>query len=188
MFGYLLPDKSYLYIKDYQLYQGVYCGICKSIKRLFGNIPRLATNYDSVFLCVLVHNLAGKDVDIRQENCILHPFKKRGVAADDELFKAVAALNVLLLYHKLEDDVIDDGLLKYKFGRSIFRGAYKKARAMYPEFDRIIVEEYQRLRELELANEQSIDRVADCFGCMMQRVCERLFTPRQYAEYGTLCY
>ena len=53
MFGYVTPDKNYLYLKDYALYQGVYCGICKATKEVFGNLPRIATNYDSVFLSAL---------------------------------------------------------------------------------------------------------------------------------------
>lgn len=187
MFGYVLPDKNYLYLKDYALFQGVYCGICKSTKKQFGNLPRLATNYDSVFLSVLVHNLCGTDFRMEKQRCILHPLRKRNVALDDPLSARIAALNVLLLWHKLNDDVIDGGKWKHRAGRSLLGRARKKAARLYPEFDRIITEEYARLRELEISGCGEIDRVADPFGCMMERLCLSL-TDRGGDAFRKLCY
>ena len=187
MFGYVLPDTNYLYVKDLTLYRSVYCGICKSAKELFGNLPRLATNYDSVFLSVLVHNLADADYTVKRQNCILHPFRKRPIALPDELSRKIAALNVLLLYHKLTDDVTDGGGLKYRLARSAFSRAYRKAKRLHPDFDAIITEQYARLRELEKEGCGSLDRVTDCFALMMQKLCACL-TGSDDPELLRLCY
>ena len=187
MFGYVLPDKNYLYLKDYALFQGVYCGICKSTKKQFGNLPRLSVNYDSVFLSVLVHNLCGEDYTLEKQRCILHPLRKRNMALDDPMSARIAALNVLLLWHKLNDDVIDGGKFKHRAARRLFARARKKAARAYPEYESVIAGEYARLRALELEKSGESDRVADPFGCMMERLC-LLLCDRGGEDFKKLCY
>ncbi len=186
MFGYVLPEKNLLYLKDYVLYQGIYCGICKSTKQVLGNVARAATNYDSVFLSVLLHNLSGQDFTVKRQNCILHPFRKRGVCLPTALNKDIAVLNVLLLYHKLNDDVIDGGKKLRRLMRTGFSRAYNKAKKLRPDFDEIIIVQYKKLRELEGQRCESIDRVSDCFGTMMQQVCAKLYGGGEHFE--RLCY
>ena len=50
MFGYVKPDKPYLYLKDETLYNALYCGVCVSIKKTLGNLPRFTLTYDIAFL------------------------------------------------------------------------------------------------------------------------------------------
>ena len=49
MLGYVTIEKSELKVREYDLYQAHYCGICKSVGRRIGQIPRMALSYDSVF-------------------------------------------------------------------------------------------------------------------------------------------
>ena len=109
MFGYVKTDTPNCYVKDTVLYKAAYCGLCKSIGCTCGQRGRLVLNYDLTFLSVLAHNLKGLDVEIKNERCITHHIKKRPVAVPDELSKRIAALNVILAYHKLNDDVLDNG-------------------------------------------------------------------------------
>jgi hypothetical protein len=57
MLGYIVPDKPELKVREYELYTGYYCGICKSIERRYGQVPRMALNYDSVFLALVIASL-----------------------------------------------------------------------------------------------------------------------------------
>jgi hypothetical protein len=50
MFGYVTPCKMELKIKDFEKFKAYYCGLCRTIKKNFGNLPRLALNYDMAFL------------------------------------------------------------------------------------------------------------------------------------------
>ena len=50
MFGYILPDKPELKVKELDIYNAYYCGICRSIKKNVGNIPRFSLTYDFAFL------------------------------------------------------------------------------------------------------------------------------------------
>ncbi|MDD4002878.1 MAG: DUF5685 family protein [Clostridia bacterium] len=174
MFGYVTPDKPYLYIKDFTLYKSVYCGICKSLKQ-YGTLPRITTNYDSVFLSILLHNYLNIDYNIKRQNCILHPLKKRNIAQTDELSKLIVSISVMLVYHKFTDDIIDgEGFFKRLLRFFTVKRAYKKAKKLLPAADKVITEEYNRLRAFEKENCSSIDMVSDCFAMMMQKLCPLL--------------
>ena len=101
MFGYVTPDKPYLTLRDFALYRSVYCGICCSLKKNYGQISRLATTYDAVFLSLLLHNYLDSDYAIEKKRCILHPIKKRTIAQPNEIDDVVCAFNLLLMYHKI---------------------------------------------------------------------------------------
>ena len=38
MFGYITVNKDELKIKEYDLYNTYYCGLCRKLKRRYGNI------------------------------------------------------------------------------------------------------------------------------------------------------
>ena len=171
MFGYVKTDFPNMYMKDVVLYKAMYCGLCKGIGKCCGNKGRLVLNYDLTFLSLFAHNLLNLDVKIEKQTCIIHHIRKRPVAVPDALTERIGALNVILAYYKLNDDVIDNkkGFIK----RSFFKSSYKKAVKKEPKFDAIVKARYDELRKYENANCDSIDIAADPFGLMMQDIiCE----------------
>lgn len=173
MFGYIKTDMPNLYVKDTVLYKAMYCGLCKGIGKCCGSKGRLVLNYDLTFLSVLIHNLSGVDVKIENQRCIIHHIVKRPVAIPDELTGKIGALNVILAYYKLNDDVLDNK--KGRLKRLFFKSSYKKAKKLQPNLDKIVKERYSALVEYEKTRGDSIDISADPFGCMMQDVvCELL--------------
>ena len=54
MLGYIKPEKSQLKIIEYEVYNGYYCGVCKSISRRYGQLPRISLSYDAAFLALLL--------------------------------------------------------------------------------------------------------------------------------------
>lgn len=168
MFGYVKTDFPNLYIKDTILYRSMYCSLCKGIGQTCGEKARLVLNYDLTFLSVLLHNVNNNDVKIEKQHCIIHPLRKRPIALVDDLTKRIACLNVILAYHKLNDDVVDSG--KGKLKRIFFKKSYKKAKSLEKEMDRVVKEKYDQLLKLEKQNCDSADIVADPFGAMMQEL------------------
>ena len=57
MFGYVQYDKPNLYIKDFELYRAMYCGVCKGIGATCGQIARTGLSYDAAFLNTLFHKI-----------------------------------------------------------------------------------------------------------------------------------
>ena len=172
MFGYVKTDFPNLYVKDTILYKAMYCGLCKSIGCVCGTRGRFVLNYDLTFLSTLLHNITDTDVTIEKQRCILHTIVKRPIAKVDELSKKIGALNVILAYYKLSDDVLDNK--KGRLKRAFFKKAYKKAKKYQPELDKIVQKRYTELFELEKQNIDSIDMSADPFGNMMVDVVNAL--------------
>lgn len=179
MFGYVTTDFPNLYVKDVVLYKAAYCGLCKSIAEVCGTRGRFLLNYDLTFLSVFLHNVLGKDLKVEKKHCILHPITKRPVAAVDELSRRIAALNVILAYYKLTDDVLDVG--KGKIRRSVFKKAYRRAAKSEPKLDAIVKGGYQSLIALEKENTDDIGRAAEPFGDMMRNVFKEL-TGEKFTE------
>lgn len=165
MFGYVKTDNPNMYVKDTVLYRSMYCGLCKSIGRSCGQKARFALNYDLTFLSIFMHNILDIDVKIEKQRCIVHWLKKRPVAVPDSLSDRIGALNIILAYHKINDDVSDVG--KGKIKRAFFKASYKKALQKEPEFDAIVKKRFQTLWKYEKENNDSIDMVADPFGNLM---------------------
>ena len=186
MFGYVKTDMPNLYVKDTILYKAMYCGLCKGIGKCCGSKGRLVLNYDLTFLSVLLHNLSGLDVKIEKQRCIIHHIVKRPVAIPDDLTKKIGALNVILAYHKLNDDVLDDK--KGRIKRSFFNSSYKKAKKFQPNLDKIVKEKYLQLIEYEKTHGDSIDASADPFGCMMQDVVRELLGDKVTEQVIELAY
>lgn len=186
MFGYVKTDLPNMYVKDTVLYKAMYCGLCKGIGRVCGQKARLVLNYDLTFLSVLLHNLANIDVKIEKQHCVAHCIKKRPIAVPDALTERIGALNVILAYYKLSDDVMDNG--KGKLKRSFFKSAYKKAKKIEPEIDEIVKKRYKELVLLENKKCSSMDIIADPFGNMMQDIV-KVFLADNYTEnVGELAY
>jgi len=188
LFGYVVPDKPNLYIKDFILYRAVYCSICKSIQKTCGTKARIATNYDSVFLSVLLHNYLDIDFTVTKQSCILHPLRRTPMAKPDSLNKDIAAMSVLLMYHKLSDDIFDGGGAHKRIVRLAFKKGYRKAKKTHPEFDKVIVKQYAALRELEKQNCDSIDRAADAFSVMLCKLNSLILKDKDSESMQRLSY
>lgn len=186
MFGYVKPDLPYLYMKDSVLYRAMYCGLCAGIGKCAGHRARACLNYDMSFFSALVHNIAGEDVNISAKRCIIHWFIPRPIAAPDALTEKVAALNVIMAYCKLTDDVIDSG--KGRIKRSYFKKGYRRAQARFPELDAIVKKRYEDLLELEKSGCDSLDRIADPFGKMLEECGAELVGEKAGESERTLFY
>ncbi len=186
MFGYILPDKPYLYLKDDTLYSALYCGICKSLKKETGELSRFTLSYDMAFMSALAHNIMGVDVEIKKERCIAHCIKKRPIAKPDEISFKLASLNVILAYYKLKDDILDEN--KGNTKTLLFKKAYKKAKKKHPEFDLIVKNGYEKLLKLERDNSDSIDMVSDCFADMLLQISKKVFLDKSTEYTSNLTY
>lgn len=186
MFGYVRTDLPNMYVKDTVLYKAMYCGLCKSMGKVCGNFSRFTLNYDMTFLSLFCHNVAGTDVKVKKERCIAHWITKRPVAKPDALTERIAALNLILAYYKLSDDVIDEK--KGKLKRKIFYCSYKRAKKAEPELNEIVKNNYAKLVEYEKTEGDSVDMSADSFGNMLSEIIVILLDDKATDPVKTLCY
>ncbi|GAA0179646.1 DUF5685 family protein [Clostridium sediminicola] len=158
MFGYVTPCKMELKIKDYEKFKAYYCGLCISIKNQFGEIPRLALNYDMTFLAILLDSLSNEKNKYIKNRCIAHPVKQRVKVIDSTAIDYAAFCNVALFYYKLLDDFNDDKSLKAKM-KSSFLYKYLKNLNCSRSEQLAFIE--KRLKELDSLEKKSASKLLD---------------------------
>lgn len=170
MLGYIKPDKPELKIKEFELYSGYYCGICKSIAKRYGQLPRLALNYDSVFLAILTAAMSPGLEHTEIERCIVHPVKKKTILYDSPEIDYAADILLLLAYYKLKDDYQDDRSPKAAVGAALMKGTLQRLTKTAPEKCAYVRDQLAELSRLEGENCPSIDRSAEPFAKLMEEV------------------
>ena len=189
MFGYVLPDKPNMFMKDYAQYRAFYCGLCKSIGKKCSQVMRFTTNYDITFLNVLYHSVFDKDVEISKEGCILNPFVKKPIVKDDELTRDIIDVNNILGHYKCVDDIIDNkSKSKWMFDKILLKRHYKRSKVNFEKIDAIVSKGYETLRGLEEDKCASIDRVADPFANIMKGITKELFREKYTEDLGDMMY
>ena len=166
MYGYVTPYKPNMSPPEMAVYRAFYCGICKITGRLFGQLPRFATNYDITFLAALLHDYVSQDVAFERRGCIANPFYKRTTVKENPLLKRIAAANILLAHHKLEDDIIDGGGVSKRIFKKMLDRAKSKADKIILGADALIVKHYNDLRELEKQGCSVLDKVSHPFAAL----------------------
>lgn len=166
MLGYVIPEKSELKLREYEIYTGYYCGICKYIGETYGQLPRMALSYDAAFLALL---LAGPDQepdDPRQEHCAIHHIKYKTIVRNRAIEYAGDVM-LILAWHKLMDDARDESKLYAKATVAFLKKHYGKLQERYPCLCKKIEAGIEELSNLEKEHCDSIDRVAEPFAKIM---------------------
>lgn len=175
MLGYIVPDRPELKVKEFELYFGYYCGICKSIENRYGQIQRMTLNYDAVFLALIIGNLNSEEAAYRMARCPVHPFKKRLVVYKDAGIDYAADIMLMLAYYKFLDDIRDEGKPSAKAGAFFLRKSYKKLMKAHKEKCTVAEINLEELYRLERRKCTSLDRVAEPFAKLM----EEIFVPKE---------
>lgn len=166
MFGYVRTNKMELKHREILAYKGYYCGICMTLKKEYGNLSRLSLNYDTTFLQIILTSLYEPQDYAQMMRCISHPHKKEAVITN-EISKYCSAMNIILTYYKLKDDVEDDNSIKAKMLMLLIKGAFEKARDQYPQKEAAVRTHLEELFKLEKNECQDIEEVANTFGYIM---------------------
>ncbi len=170
MFGYITPEKPELKIREYDLFRAVYCGICKSIGKSYGWIPKLTITYDAAFLALLLTGVSGSGFCTSNGRCLMHPLKKRCFAVNNEISGYVSEMNIIMAYHNLEDKWKDDSNLPALGLKLLLRHAYKKLRKKYPVKCRIFQAQIEALHKLENEKCPSMDKAAEPTGRIFEEL------------------
>ena len=132
MLGYVKIDKGELKVREYEVYCGYYCGICKSIGRRYGQLPRMALSYDAAFLAILLASIEDAPDAPLQEHCVVHPIKKKTMIYNRAVDYAGDVM-LLLAWYKLLDDAKDENRFYAKATMVLLRSIYRDLRKQYPD-------------------------------------------------------
>lgn len=170
MFGYVRPVRNNLTEQQKADYQAVYCGLCDVMGRRFGLAARMTLSYDFVFLAMLLS--PGKDgMDHAKRRCPAHPLRRKNCMYCLSGMDLAADESMILVWHKLMDDIADKSLPRSIPSRTaalFLRKAYRQAACRCPDFDRETAECLKNLGVLERENSPSMDRAADTFARILR--------------------
>lgn len=189
LFGYVTPLRCELKVREWEEYQAYHCGLCRAIQARYGQLPRLALNYDCQFLALLLAGINGPP-SARLRRCGYKPLgRKRAMAVPDGSLNFAADVNVLLFYHKCRDDWQDERRLRGLLGSAALARAYRKARRNAPGADDAIRTGLAALAAAEQANSPRLDEAADLFATSMRGVLQAapIQDPGQRCAAGELC-
>jgi hypothetical protein len=168
MLGYVTIAKGELKIKEYDVYQGYYCGICKAMGRRCSQLSRFTLSYDSVFLAMVLAALDDRADEVQMQHCIVHPIQKKPVVLNQRAIDYAADVMVILAYHKFLDDWKDEKSPLGLAGKTALAAAYRKLSKQYPAVCEKVETALETLSKLEAEKSGSLDLTAGAFAEVME--------------------
>lgn len=164
MFGYVKCDKPEMKVKEYEAYKGLYCSLCKAMIKHFGILSSVTLSYDIAFLVLMRLSFTSAVPDFRQGRCPFNPAKRCNYCRNGEdVFRYAAAVSMMMLYHKVKDNISDSTFYKKILMYLILPYAFfknRKAEKMYPEVGALICAAMKRQADNEKKNTASPDEAA----------------------------
>ena len=165
MFGYIIVNKPEMKFREFDVYHGYYCGLCKKLKQHYGKFGQITLSYDMTFVLMVLTSLYEPETTRSKERCITHPFQKHDTRVND-ITDYVAHMNILLTYYKCKDDrklkqLVLEKILYHKsgFSRNFYREKWKKISHLLDE-----------LSKEEQKDNQDIDQMSGMFGQIMAEI------------------
>lgn len=169
MLGYVTVEKPELKLKEFELYSGYYCGVCKSISRRHGQLPRFVLSYDAAFLGLVMAGVNGDKNEISREHCIIHPISEKTIVKNAGIDYA-ADVMLILAWFNLLDDAKDEGKLYAKAAMGLMRNKFNELKETYPVLTEKIETQLADLSAMEKDRCSNIDQVAESFAKIMQAI------------------
>ena len=169
MLGYIKPEIQELRLREYDIYNGYYCGLCKETGELYGQLCRLWLSNDMAFLALFLGGLTGQADKLERQHCIIHPITRKPVECYEQAIKYACDMMILLGYEKYQDDV-RDGQKPSALRFFRIESKYKKSAELHPEVASQVHEALLKLYAYEEPGKSNVKAMADAFGEAMMAV------------------
>lgn len=166
MFGYVTVNQDELKIKDYNFYHSCYCGLCRTLKKRHGLVAPLTLSYDMTFLVILLSALYEEPFKESKSRCIVHP-TRRHKTRRNQWSDYAADMTILLAYHNLMDDWVDDKQVVKLATAKALEKAYRKIAVLYPRQTAAVEKYMADTNQCERENSKDIDKVAGLTGTVL---------------------
>lgn len=166
MFGYVLTNCKTLSEADRARFKAMYCGMCKTLHRRYGNLSRFTLSYDMTFLALVLSSLYEPEEEYGRETCLPHPVKPHDYVLNSMMEYAVD-MNIALAYHKCADNWQDDRNPVFAAAKIALKGAYRRVQHLHPEKCRGIEEWMNGIRAIEQDGREEIDPPMNLTGHML---------------------
>ena len=165
MLGYIKAYKPELKVKDYEIYKGIYCSLCKKLGKRYSPFAQLFLSYDFTFLLLLKMSLSSECPALKKNRCHYNPLVKcKTCAGEDDNLNICADTVIIMSYYKIIDNIYDSGLLKKIAMIVVFpliALMYKKAKRLSPEVEETIALSMKEQKSTETNENCGIDMAAE---------------------------
>ncbi|MCD8020260.1 MAG: DUF5685 family protein [Clostridiales bacterium] len=169
MFGYIICNQKGLSEEEMARYKAFYCGLCRSLKKEFGQLERFTLNFDMTFLVLFLAALYEPEEEKSDFRCVCHPFHKRQQLKT--VFSDYAAdMTIALSYFKCKDNWEDDHKYTSRVYGELLKKSYDTVRERYPRQCSAIEESLSALSRLEKQPEAMVDEAVNLSGRMLMEV------------------
>ncbi len=173
MFGYIKPYIPALSVAEFEAYKGAYCGLCRTMGSLTGQISRLTLNYDLAFLAI--YRMAAERIpsEFDRRGCIAHPVSRRNIMKRNPALEYAAAASAVLTAGKIADNVNDESgfaRLGAKMITPLGNCMVRRVRDRIAELEKAVAGDLEALAKIEEAKTPSLDEPAAAFGELLARV------------------
>lgn len=185
MFGYIVVNRQELKLRELELYQSYYCGLCRELKRKYGLCGQITLSYDMTFLILLLKELYEAEDHAGEYRCMVHPLN-RHVARGNRYTEYAADMNIILTWYHCMDDWEDERKLSGRALTVALKSAFERAVSAYPGKAEVIRQELKNIRECERKMEQAPDAASGCFGNIMAEIfaCHEDMWERELRQMG----
>lgn len=155
--------KPELKFREYDVYKGVYCTLCKTLLRRYSPLGQLFLSYDAAFFALVLLARSSACASAEPSRCCYNPLKKCLSCGRGDVQDYCADISVLLFYYKIKDDLHDRGFLKRLLATAAFpmaRLMYRKAARLRPEADKILSDAMREQTQRE-SEDSGVDASAD---------------------------
>lgn len=165
----MICNKEGLEKEELDRYQGLYCGLCKSLGREFGQLERISLNYDMTFLALFLSALYEPEEEEQTFRCAFHPTKKKTLI-ENEFTDYAANMTIALVYYKCLDDWADEKKrISRDYGKHL-ESKYAEIKRRYPRQCQCIETSLKEMSKIEKTPGSTPDEAVNCSGRMLSEV------------------
>ena len=188
LLGYVRAYKPELKCREYDVYKGVYCTLCKTLLRRYSPFGQLFLSYDAAFFALMLFVVSPQCPTMRDSRCCYNPVKKCLSCGKSVQMDFCADVSVLLYYYQILDHLHDKDFAKKLASALLFPIAwilYRKASRLQPRANEIIHEMMRKQAQAESDPFCSLDAAADPSASALQQLAALHSTD---VEFGRIFY
>ncbi len=163
LLGYVKAYKAELKMKDYELYRGAYCSLCRALGRNYSPIAQLFLSYDFTLAALLKLAVSENGCEFSQKRCPYNPAKKCLNCSEKPIFDMCAHAVIITVFYKVLDNISDSKGFK-KLGAVLIYPLvalmHRKAAKLAPDIEKTVSAAIDAQNEAEKKENTGIDEAA----------------------------
>jgi hypothetical protein len=150
MIGYMKPVKKLFTKEERDVYQSIYCGLCRCLKYEYGYTGMATLNYEIVNMLMVVGAMQPEPYREAVMCCSISPLLWRPMAVmDQDAFCAAAAVSIAAADLEIQDNIHDSNKWYDRLLHTLIDPKAKKAMKCYRAELEQLRQQYARFMELE---------------------------------------